>query len=199
MIARRALPLLVATPALAQGGGDYRWRVMREGSMVGTHNVTFSRRGEDRIAFSDVTVVPTVLGVVVYRYEHRYTEVTREGRFVSVRSRLNRNGRIVELTAEANAEAVIVRGPKGERRMPPDAAPLSWWEPQRMGGAVPIFGTTHGRASNLRWTREARAGGGVRWRTTGDLEAMAEYDTRGRWVGYAVKGDDGSLVTYEPA
>lgn len=199
MPARRALPLLFATPALAEGAPGYRWRVMREGSMVGTHTVTFSRRGAERVAVSDVSVVPTVLGVVVYRYEHRTTEVTRNGSFLAVESRLNRNGRIVELRAQALGDAVLVRGPEGERRLPADAAPLSWWEPQRMGGAVPLFGTTHGRASNLRWRREAVPGGGVRWHMTGDLEAMVEYDAAGRWVAHAVRGDDGSLVTYAPA
>jgi hypothetical protein len=204
MFARRALPVLLATPALAgpvsaQARTDYRWRVMRQGSAIGTHNVTFTGRGEERTALSDVVVAPTVLGVVVYRYEHRYTEMTRAGRFLSVRSRHNRNGRITEVSAEATTDGVVVRGPAGELRLPADAAPLSWWEPQRLGGAVPLFGTSTGRPADLRWTREARPGGAWRWRTAGDIEAVITYAADGRWIGYEVKGDDGSLVTYEPA
>ena len=203
MTPRRALPLLLAAPALAArpalARSGYRWRVMRQGSEIGSHTVEFARRGEDLVATSDVSVTPTVLGIVVYRFEHRYTEVTRAGRFVSVQSRLNRNGEVVEVEAEAGREAVRVRGPQGVLRLPPDAAPLSWWEPQRLGGAVPLFGTTTGTQPELRWQREALAGGGLRWRTSGEIEAVLEYDASGRWVGYSVLGDDGSTVSYAPA
>lgn len=198
MIARRSLPLLLATPALAQSGGDYRWRVMRSGTEIGTHNITFTESGGARSASSEMLVVPRVFGIVVYRYEHRLTEVTRGGRFVSVRSRLNRNGRITEVEAEATPQGVALRGPEGALQLPPHAAPLSWWEPQRFGGAMPLFGTTTGKPLDLRWTREALPGG-TRWRTAGEIEAVLEFDAAGRWVAYRVKGDDGTDVTYEAA
>lgn len=198
MIARRALPLLFATPALAQSNGDYRWRVMRNGTAIGAHTISFTERGGERIAVSENIVTPRVLGVVVYRYEHRLTEVTRGGRFVSVRSSLNRNGNLTEVEAEAGPRGVTLRGPEGALNLPAQAVPLAWWEPQRFGGRMPLFGTTTGKALDLRWTREA-LGQGVRWRTAGEIEAMLEFDAAGRWVTYQVKGDDGSSVTYEAA
>lgn len=198
MIARRALPLLFATPALAQVGSDYRWRVMRNGTAIGTHNITFTERGGERIATSENIVTPRVMGVVVYRYEHRLVEVTRGGRFVSVRSSLNRNGTITEVEAEASGQGVTLRGPAGALNLPREAAPLSWWEPQRFGGAVPLFGTTTGQALELRWTREALPAG-IRWRTAGEIEAVLEFDAGGRWTAYQVKGDDGSTVIYAAA
>ena len=92
-----------------------------------------------------------------------------------------------------------LRGPEGALQLPANAAPLSWWEPQRFGGATPIFGTTTGKLMDLRWAREALPGGGVRWRTTGELEAVLEFAAAGRWSAYQVKGDDGSTVIYEAA
>lgn len=205
-VPRRLLPLLapslVATPALGQPAStaaDYRWRVLRNGTHIGSHEISFSRRGEDLLALSEVMVTPRVLGIVVYRFEHRYTEVTRGGRFLSVASRLNRNGRMVEVEAEATPRGVAIRGSEGERLLPPDAAPLSWWEPRRFGGAVPIFGTTTGKLMELRWTREAIAGGGTRWRLAGEVEAVLDFAADGRWTAYQVVGDDGSTVIYEPA
>lgn len=65
---------------------------------------------------------------------------------------------------------------------------------------IPLFGTTTGKPLDLR--RDAGAhppGGGVRWRTTGEIEAVLEFTTAGRWSAYQVKGDDGSTVIYEAA
>jgi hypothetical protein len=196
-VGRRALPVVFAAPALAQDAG-YRWRVMRQGSEIGSHRVTFQSRGQEMSALSELLITPRVLGVIVYRYEHRYTEVTRAGRFVSVESRFNRNGRVLDVTATAATDAVLLRSAGVEQRLPADAAPLSWWEPQRFG-AVPLFGTTDPRLVTLRIRREALPGGGLRIATAGDVEATLDYDSRGRWVGYSVVGDDGSLVTYAPA
>lgn len=183
----------VAPPAMP---ADYRWRVMRNGSEIGSHNVSFIQRGDERVAVSDVSIMPRVLGVVVYRFEHRYTEVTRGSAFVSVQSRQNRNGSIVEVSAEAAPGAVAIRGPEGALNLPANAAPLSWWEPQRFGGGVPIFGTTTGRLMELRWSRAALPGGGAQWRCQGEVDATLAYDANGRWVAYSVIGDDGSTVSY---
>lgn len=198
MIGRRSLPMLLATPALAQDGRDYRWQVTRNGTTIGTHHVSFTERGDERTTVSENLVTQRVMGVVVYRYEHRLTEVSRRGRFVSVRSSLNRNGTIVEVEAEAGPQGITLRGPDGALNLPRQAVPLAWWEPQRFGGAVPLFGTTTGRPMDLRWTREALPAG-MRWRTAGEIEAVLEFDAGGRWTAYQVKGDDGSMVIYAAA
>jgi hypothetical protein len=198
MIARRTLPLLLATPAFAQAARDYRWRVMRNGTAIGTHNITVTERGGERTTLSENIITPRVMGVVVYRYEHRMTEVSRAGRFASVRSSLNRNGTLTQVEAEAGPTGVVLRGPEGTLNLPAQAVPLAWWEPQRFGGGTPLFGTTTGKALDLRWTREALPAG-VRWRTAGEIEAVLEFDAAGRWVAYQVKGDDGSTVIYDAA
>ena len=71
---------LLPHPALAQGG-DIAFRVKRGSDVVGTHNVRFATRGAQRVATSELLIAPKVFGVVVYRYEHRYEEVTEGGRF----------------------------------------------------------------------------------------------------------------------
>ncbi len=191
-------PAADATPAAAPAPADYRWRVMRNGTEIGSHTVTFTARGDELVALSDVTITPRVLGVVVFRFEHRYTEVTRGTRLVSLRSRQNRNGTVVEVSAEGGAGGVSVRGPDGVLALPVDAVPLSWWQPQRFG-AVPIFGSTTGRLMDLRWTRGTLPGGGTSWRCEGEVDAMLEYSAAGRWVAYSVRGDDGSTVSYTAA
>ena len=204
MIPRRLLPLLAATPAVARAQsvaqGGWSFRVMRNGQQIGTHVVQVAERGGERVTRSDVSVVPKLLGVVMYRFEHRYVEVTAPGfRFRSVDSHLNRNGKVAVVKARATPEAVLVEGPEGALRLPPDAAPLSWWDPSRLGGAVPIFGTTTGRVMELRWSRRALPGGGFAIGCTGEVEAECLFAADGNWVGFSTRGDDGSTVTYAPA
>jgi hypothetical protein len=198
---RRAALLLPATLALpaAAAEGDYAFRVMRRGAVVGTHVVRFAQRGSERIATSELVITPRVLGIVVYRYEHRYVEVTLGERFRSVVSRLNRNGRIVEVRGEATGNAVLLDGSEGPQRLPADAAPLSWWLMPRMGGRVPLFGTSTGRAMALAWRSRRLPGGASEYTCSGDVSATITFNAAGRWIGFAATGEDGTDIAYEPA
>ncbi len=205
---RRTLPLPLAllapplaTPAVASVAtyaGGWRFRMLRNGEAIGTHTVALERRGAETIAVSDVSVAPRVLGVVVYRYEHRYAEVTSQGRFLQVESWLNRNGRVVEVRAEATRDAVVIEGPAGTVRMPANAAPLSWWEPRRFG-RVPLFGTSTGQEMRVAFARSRLPDGGERVRVTGELEVELAYDAAGGWSGFSTTGEDGSTITYAAA
>ena len=189
---------LALRPAHAQGA-DYLFQVRRRGEVVGTHAVRFSQRGAERVATSELVIAPRVMGIVVYRYEHRYEEVTEAGRFRRVASRLNRNGRIIEVRGEAVAGAVLLDGTEGAQRLPADAVPLSWWEAQRLGGRVPLFGTTTGRALSLGWQTRRSAAGGPEYACSGEVTATIAFDAAGRWVGFSARGEDGNDISYEPA
>lgn len=198
---RSALLLPVALgPRLARAAeGDYAFRVIRRGEEVGTHVVRFEMRGSECIARSELVIAPRVFGIVVYRYEHRYEEVTEAGRFRRVTSRLDRNGRIVEVRGEAVAGAVLLDGTEGPHRLPADAAPLSWWEMRRLGGRVPLFGTTTGRAMALSWRTGRAAAGGPEFACAGEVTARVAFDAAGRWVGFSARGEDGHDIAYAPA
>lgn len=194
-----ALPVLAASGRAFAADGDYAFRVKRRGDMVGTHTVRFETRGAIRTATSELLIRPSVMGIVVYRYEHRYEETTEAGRFRRVTSRLNRNGRIVEVRGEAVAGAVLLDGTEGPQRLPAEAAPLSWWEMRRLGGRVPLFGTTTGHALSLTWETRRAAAGGPEYACAGDVTASVAFDAAGRWVGFSAQGEDGNDIVYEPA
>lgn len=201
MLRRAALLLpaaLAVRPAAAQGDA-IAFRILRKGEAVGTHTVRFAQHGAERVATSELLIAPRILGIVVYRYEHRYEERTQAGRFRSVASRLNRNGRVVEVRGEAVPGAVLLDGTEGPQRLPADAAPLSWWEMRRMGGAVPVFGTTTGRALALAWQARRGASGGPEYACSGDVNATVSFDAAGRWVGFSARGEDGTDIAYEAA
>ncbi|WP_198371742.1 DUF6134 family protein [Roseomonas rosulenta] len=192
------LPAALALPAAA-AEGDYAFRVKRRGDVVGTHVVQFAQRGSERVATSDLVITPRVMGIVVYRYEHRYEEVTLGERFRRVTSRLNRNGRIVEVRGEARGNAVLLDGTEGPQRLPADAAPLSWWVMPRMTGRLPLFGTTTGRALALTWQSRRLPGGGFEYACAGDVTATVTFTAAGRWAGFTARGEDGTDIAYEAA
>lgn len=193
------VPVALLPVAAAAADGEFAFRVQRRGDVVGTHRVRFASRGAERVATSELLIRPSVMGIVVYRYEHVYEEVTVGGRFRRVTSRLNRNGRIVEVRGEAVAGAVLLDGTEGPQRLPADAAPLSWWEMGRLGGRLPLFGTTTGRALALGWQTRRGPAGGPEFACSGDVAATAGFDAAGRWVRFSARGEDGTDIEYVPA
>lgn len=199
MIARRGLPLLAALPALPAAAlpAEYRFRVMREGSQIGTHRVSFASAGGELTARTEVDIAVRLAGFTVFRLTHRFAETWAGDRLRAAASRHDRNGRVTEMEARAEAGAVVSRGPEGTLRLPADAAPLTWWEPGRFNR--PLFDNATGKPLRLQWTRAPLPGGGARWAAAGDEEGEAVYAADGTWLGWRTKGEDGSTVTYERA
>lgn len=189
-----ALPGLAAgrpAPALAAPPGGYRWRILREGSPVGTHQVTFARQGATRSARTEIAILIRLMGFTVFRYRHDYTESWEGDRLVGFRSLSERQGQVVECAIHPEGDGMAVRGAGAVSRLPREAAPLSWWDPAVL--ARPLFDTTTGQAVEARPVRA-----GLVWRQPAAPFAEAAYDASGLWVGYAAKGDDGTPVRYEP-
>jgi hypothetical protein len=200
-VRRRHLPLLalplLARPAAAQGDsqGELRFRVIREGSAIGTHRVAFTELGGVLTARTDVAIHVRLMGFTVFRLTHAFTEVWAGGRLRSVTSRHDRNGTVTEMAARAEPGGILVQGPEGVQRLPAEAAPLSWWDSRRFG--QPLFDNATGRPLRLELARSALPGGGTLWRVAGDEQGEASYAADGTWLGWRTRGEDGSLVVYE--
>jgi len=198
VLALAAPALLGAMPGAARASpGAVRFRILREGSAVGTHAVTLEEApGGARLARSTIDVVVRMMGVVVHRYQHRFAETwSADGRLLVVNSRMERNGTPTVLEGRAGDGVFLLHGPDGAQRLPADAAPLSWWDPSIF--RRPLFDARTGRMLRVRVERAALPGGGFSLRITGDDEGAATYDATGRWASHALKGEDGSAVIYE--
>ena len=193
-LAGLALPGGLAGPALAIPPGGYRWRILRDGSPIGTHRVAVGVDGASRTAATDVEIVVRLAGFTVYRYTHSFTETWDGPRLVSLRSRSDRNGTPGAVTVRREGDALVVEGgPDGTVRLPGNAAPLSWWDPAVL--TRPLFEVTTGRPEPT-LAREGAANGASRWRLSASPNSEATYDAAGNWTGYATRGTDGSAVTY---
>lgn len=176
-----------------------RFRILREGTQIGTHRVSFTEAPDGALsALTEVDIAVRLAGITVFRLTHRFDEVWAGERLRLATSRQDRNGRVTEMTARAEAGAILVRGPDGALRLPPEAAPLTWWDPWRLD-ARPLFDNDTGRPLRLSWTRTPAPGGAVRWRCAGDEEAEGVYAADGRWLAWTTRAEDGSTVTYERA
>lgn len=192
---RRALlatPLLLGLPRVAAAlpSGGYRFRVLREGSPIGTHTV---RREVDGSVRTNVNLEVKLLSFTVFRYVHDYAERWRDDRLVGFASRTLRDGREARLELVASGDALQGRGPEGAVRLPAEAAPLSWWEPRHM--QRPLFDAGTGQLLAARPQRD-RSDGLTRWRAA-EREMAALYDAGDNWVGFTMRGEDGSAIRYE--
>jgi hypothetical protein len=201
-VARRALlaaPLtLAAAPVAAAPHPPLRFRILREGREIGTHQVSFAEGpGGVMTARIAVDIAVRLAGITVFRMTHRFDEAWAGGRLRGATSRQDRNGTVTEMQARGEGGAVLVQGPEGTLRLPPEAAPLTWWDVTRIERQVPLFDNTTGKPLRLAWTRTALPGGGRRWACTGERESAGEWAADNSWTGWATKGDDGSVVTYQ--
>lgn len=199
---RRALPLLLCLPFLPESAAaappaEYRFRVVREGSQIGTHHVAIAVAGEELTARTDVDIAVKLAGFTVFRLTHRFAETWAGDRLRLATSREDRKGRVTEMEAHAEGNALLVRGPDGAQRLPADAAPLTWWNPGRLNR--PLFDNSTGKPLRVQWARAPVPGGGARWTGTGDTDSEGVYAADGTWLGWRTKGEDGSLVVYERA
>jgi hypothetical protein len=106
----------VGGPALAQPAAvprDVRFRLLRSGSSIGSHAVTFRQDGSKTIAQVDVDIVVRVAFITAFRYRHSSEEVFEGGRLMSVRSQTNDNGRTYGVSGQATRDGFRIEGPGG--------------------------------------------------------------------------------------
>ena len=199
-LSRRALiagPLVLGCVPAAALPAELRFRVVRQGSAIGTHRVSIAGTAAGLTARTAVDIAVTLLGVTVFRFTHRLEESWAGDRLAEARSRLDRNGSVTEMRAVAAEGAILVRGSAGQFRLAAEAAPLTWWDSRRLDR--PLFANDSGKPLDLRWTRSALPGGGTLWRASGEEESEASYAADGTWTGWKTRAEDGSTVTYERA
>jgi hypothetical protein len=191
------LPLALAGGARAAPAG-IAFKVMRQGSQIGTHTVAFRDEGDLLRARTEIRVQVRLAGFTVYRFVQDTEEAWRGERLAALASRSERNGREAACEVRAEPGGLRLRGANGEALLPATACPLTWWRAASLAPGVPVFDVRQGIAVSPRIERVAE-GANQRIRLVGGEGAEALYDPRGAWIGFATTGDDGSAVSYERA
>ena len=182
--------LAPAAPAAATLPEPIDFAVYRDGAEIGHHRVRFDGAGDVLEVDIDIRLEVGLGFITLYRYDHRNSEVWRDGAFVGFTSRTDDNGDWDVTRAEVLGDTMVVDGPEAAPGPIAPAAPTTYWNRDWTVGARAMVDTQTGRLLAVAVApvgREtvATADGPVqaeRYRMSGDLELDIWYDDAGRWV-----------------
>jgi hypothetical protein len=179
------------------------FEVLRNGRKIGEQAMSFA--GDDDLTVHTQTDMTVTLGPIsLFRYRHEATERWQGGRFTSLQTRTDSNGKILQVSARREGGAVHIQPAAGAAIEAADATlPFTHWN--RKIAAAPLFNPQDGK---LLKERGAPAGAGAVTLADGGLrqaegvvfkgEASIEdwYDEDAVWTALTGRLKDGSAIDY---
>ena len=177
--------------------------VMRRGSKIGEHAVTFEVAGAAVGVWVTAEIALHLGPIRIFHYQHHSVELWREGTVGSIQSRTDDDGSTEVMTALHSQAGLAVEGTRVPRFMaPPGTVPGSHWNRAML--ERPFLNTQDGRLMRVTVTPAGSepvpvAGGMLavnRFRLRGDIELETWYDLSDTWAGLRFTAKDGSEVSY---
>lgn len=204
MLALAALPMAAAVHAgPIPPTGRIVFDVLRNGSPIGTHALTFRRDGDVTEVEVAIDLAVRILGITVYRYTHRNTERWQGEQLLSLASTTNRNGTPFQVQARRNGGVIEVESSEaGRYAAPPDLVTTSYWHPgfiqsrkldTQGGKMLQVTITDRGEETIKAVGADIVA---RRWSIAGDLALDIWYDRAGAWSKLRFAAEDGSVIEY---
>ncbi len=192
-----------AVPGPVPAGGRLGFDIMHGDSKMGTHVLNFTQTADMLTVRVTVDLTFKLLGMTVYRYAHRCTEVWHGGELFSLDSTTVANGKLVTMTASRGAGGLAVTATDVPRYVAPaNALPATHWNMRELDG--PWINTQTGKLMRLHVapgaieTIPAAHGATIkarRYDLTGEA-ALTIFYASGTWAGLTfTKG--GATVRYE--
>ncbi len=196
IVGRRELILGGVGFALAPGAAlavpnRLAFQVYRNGAKVGEHIMTFTGDDTARTISTNVAMTVKVGPVPVYKYKHTAIEKWVAGKWASIDTTTNGNGKLTKASGRAMGSYVQIIGPAGSQRAPADAVPLSHWNQANF--SRPLFNQQEGKLLKVRCTQVAPG----HWSIRGETEIDNFYDASGNWLALKGKLEDGSKLEYK--
>ena len=108
-----SFPGLPRQARAASASSDLRFRVLRKGSPIGEHTVTFRRDGERLAVTTHIDIAVKVLMFTAFYLKHDAEEVWQAGRLLAVESTTDDNGTRLQVSGSAVADGFRVIGDGG--------------------------------------------------------------------------------------
>jgi len=179
-------------------GNRIAFKVFRNNTAVGEHDVTFQQAGGTLTAATNFAFIVTLAGIPIYHYALAATEIWQDGVFQSLASQVNNNGTHLEVHAHKTAAGYDVvdinhDNPSAsypEYTAPPDTTPLNYWNKGMLNGTVLNMDTAHSYppiVNSPGWNSLPTANGAnivaQRFDVTGKLHLSVWYDEFNQWAG----------------
>jgi hypothetical protein len=186
-------------------GNTLAFRLLRHGSEIGRHTLTFDRQGDTLTVHIAVDALVTVLSIPFVRYTHRVVEVWQGGALASVTGETDKNGQHEWVSARRGSDGLVVLGSKTGRYIAPEpAGSTSYWNKRLLDG--PMISLEDGVLLRPKVVEEhveniPLASGGTipadRYNLSGAFKVDLWYDRTGTWASLGLPAADGSYVHYE--
>jgi hypothetical protein len=200
LIARPASAALPVPPA-----DSLAFRLVRHGSEIGRHTLTFDRQDNALTVRVAVDVLVTVFSIPIVRYTHRAVEIWQNGMLVSLDAETDKNGDRQWARARRTESGLEVAGSRTDRYLAPEAAiATSYWNKRMVDG--PMISLEDGvllrptvalsRAETIRLACGEKIAAD-HYNLSGAFDIDVWYDSADTWAGLAFDVPDGSNVHYE--
>ncbi len=192
--------------AAASLGGAERiaFEVLRNGSPIGSHTISFEQQGDQLIVDIEIGLEVKFAFFTVFDYQHRNREVWQDGRLIAIDTQTDNNGDRHIVSGRATDDGFLVNG-KGEQvLLPGDIIPTSYWNPATRD-AQAMLNTQTGELIDVEVTPKYIQAVDMPWgeskgqlhRISGDLELDLWYDPAGCLLKLSFEAPgDGSTIDY---
>jgi hypothetical protein len=180
------------------------FRLVRDGSAIGTHVLTFVRFDNGLDVHIAVDIAVGFGPLVLFRYTLRGLEQWRSGAIVHLDATTNDNGTPEQMRADRDSRGLWVEGSQSPRYLaPPDVLPATHWNMAEL--KAPWINPQGGRLLHPVVQRVGQgpltlAGGrtetATQYTLSGDAKLDIWYNAARRWSGLRFAAKDGSEVHY---
>jgi hypothetical protein len=185
--------------------GTLKFKVERDGSVIGTHRVEFRRNGDKLTVEVKVDLEVGIGPISLFTYTHSNSTTWKNGRLARIDSKTDDNGDKFFVEARRTDDGQLrVTSPDGTKTVRGDILPSTWWLTATVDAGA-VLNTQKGTVTDLSVVhrgedRKPVPGGGriqaEQFRVKADIETDVWYDYNGRWVGLGFDAK-GSRINYE--
>jgi len=186
---------------------ELAFKVLRNGTPIGEHRLTFERDGDDLTVQIRVDLAVKFAGFTVFTYGLQAEERWEAGRFSGLHSMVNHNGTQLEVEAHQVDGGYLVTGTNHSNPAkswpqyvaPPDTLPLTYWNKAFLHANILNIETAHSYRCDVAspgWNALPTANDGPitaqRFDVTGKLHLSVWYDQNDAWSGleFHFSGDE---------
>lgn len=198
--------LALPVAAMAQHAtGVQKFIILRNGDPIGTNTISIRCEGPDTLVDISTSIAVKLGFLTLYRFDQAEHERWVDGRFTSMRSTTDDDGKTHRVSAYANGGALSVMADGKTQQMPGTLLPSSLWNPT-LARQTTALSTVDGKlmrntitdrgAQDLSF--DGREIAAQHYSLRGLYSQDVWYDRRGELVRLQLRGSDGSTILYRP-